>query len=170
MYTKTNKMEQLQQKIAELERQNQMMSALLSTNSTAITVSDAVGCILHKGKPPGLHECSRCRGNKDHTHFAYYAQRVDKNGYLMRSNALCNDCRTETDKERKDTLSKANKDGKIPPKPKPGDICPNCERPWGSVEEPRNWHRDHDAIKNEFRAWLCGDCNMAKHDHRHNIS
>ena len=74
-----------------------MMSALLSTNSTTITAGEAVG------KPPGIHECSRCRGNKDHAHFAYYAQRVNKNGYLMRSNALCNDCRTETDKERKDT-------------------------------------------------------------------
>ena len=47
---------------------------------------------------------------------------------------------------------------------------PIVKEKWGSEEDPRNWHRDHDAIKNTFRGWLCGDCNMAKHDHRFNIS
>jgi len=141
----------------------------LFTSST-IPMEEIKGCIFHKGKPPGLHECSKCRVSKDSSHYGYYTNRVDKNHYLMRSNALCKDCRMETEKERKDTLKKATKEGKIPTQPKPGDICPKCQRKWGSEEKPRNWHRDHDAIKNEFRGWLCGDCNMAQHDHRHGIS
>jgi hypothetical protein len=143
---------------------------LFQTNPTNVELFHAAGIILHNGKPPGLHKCSRCWCRKDSSHFGYYSCRVDKNGYLMRSNALCFDCRKVTNKERKDTLDKAKKAGKIPPKPKPGDICSNCVRPWGTPENPRNWHRDHDAIRNEFRRWLCGDCNMALHDHRHGKS
>lgn len=143
---------------------------LLRTNPNNVTFLHARGLILHKGKPPGLHKCSRCHAMKDSSHFGYYSCRVDKKGYLMRSNALCFDCRNETNKERKDTLDKAKKAGKIPPRPKPGDICPNCQRSWGTPENPRNWHRDHDAIQNIFRRWLCGDCNMALHDHRHGKS
>ena len=143
---------------------------LFQKNPTNVKLLQAKGIILHNGKPPGLHKCSRCCGMKDSSHFGYYSCRVDKNGYLMRSNALCFDCRKETDKERKDTLDNAKKAGKIPPKPNPGDICSNCHRSWGTPENPRNWHRDHDAIKNEFRRWLCGDCNMALHDHRHGKS
>jgi hypothetical protein len=154
---------QLKEEIAQLKQ-------LLEKNGSKVSVMDAVGCVLHKGRPPGLHECSTCREKKDSSHFNYYNQRIDQHGYLMRSNALCKTCGDESSKERKKTLEKANKEGKIPPKPEPGDICPNCNRNWGSIETPRNWHRDHDAIKNEFRRWLCGDCNMAQHDHRHGTS
>ena len=140
------------------------------TNSTNIVLNDIKGIIIHKGPPPGLHKCSRCREHKDNTHFTYYQQRVDKKGYLMRSNALCTICKYETNLKRNTTLKKAKAEGKIPPKPQGGDLCPNCNRHWGTKEEPRNWHRDHDAIRNVFRMWLCGDCNMAKHDHRHGIS
>jgi hypothetical protein len=160
----------LQTEIQNLKEQNIQLLNLKCTNTTAVSFQDAKGFILHKGEPPDLHECSRCREKKDSSHFGYYSQRVDKYGYLMRSNALCKDCRIETDKERKTTLKKAGDEGKIPPQPEAGATCPNCNRPWGSIDKPRNWHRDHDAIKNEFRRWLCGDCNMAKHDHRHGIS
>ena len=128
------------------------------------------GVIFHKGKPPGLHECSKCLVMKTNENFKYYNQRVDKSGYLMRSNALCLDCDKVMSVERKTTLDKATKNNEIKDKPLPGDICEKCNRKWGSKEQPRNWHRDHDAIQNKFRGWLCGDCNMAKHDHRHNIS
>ena len=162
------------EKIKMLEEENMKLkeyfAKIIATNPSGIAEQDVKGYIAHRGIPPGLHECSRCRENKDTTCFNYYNQRVDKNGYLMRSNALCKDCGVETDKERKETLKKAGKEGKIPPKPAPGDVCKYCNRNWGSKEQPRNWHRDHDAIKNEFRGWLCGDCNMAKHDHRHGIS
>ena len=128
------------------------------------------GGIYHYGKPPGLHECSKCRNNFDASHFTYYSKRVDKNNYLMRSNALCTVCSIEMNSERKSTLTKAKKNNEIGKKPEPGAKCPGCDRNWGTQEQPRNGHRDHDAIKNVFRGWLCGDCNMAKHDHRHNIS
>ena len=126
------------------------------------------GFISHYGKPRGNHECSKCRKNKPESQFSYYSKRVDKNDYLMRSNALCSECTNQFNKERKETMKK-DKD-KIPEKPEDGSICPNCNRAWGSKTQPRNWHRDHDAIKHEFRGWICGDCNMAKHDHRHNLS
>lgn len=144
---------------------------LLVTNPSSVSFHEAEGLILHRGKPPGEeHECSRCRQKKSHDDYKYYKCRVDKYGYLMRSNALCNDCEYETRKERESTLKAAIFENKIPPRPEPGDECPKCKRQWGTVENPRNWHRDHDAIKKEFRSWLCGDCNMANHDHRHNIS
>jgi hypothetical protein len=141
-----------------------------NSNGSAVDLEDAVGCILHKGKPPGLHECSKCGQYKDNQDYCYYKCRADKNGYLMRTNALCNQCKELTSKERRRTLSHAKSQNKIPPRPSPGDKCPQCKRKWGTIENPRNWHRDHDAIKNEFRRWLCGDCNMANHDHRYNIS
>jgi ribosomal protein L34E len=155
--------QQLKEKIKKYED-------LLATNKSKVSLVDAKGICLHKGPPPGLHECRECRTKKDCQHFGYYQNRIDKNGYLSRTNAVCNDCGVKLDKERKETLDKANKEGKIPPKPKGGDVCPKCERSWGSEEAPRNWHRDHDAIKNEFRGWLCGDCNMANHDHRYGTS
>jgi hypothetical protein len=154
----------------ELENRLKICETILSTNPSKVKLEEAVGCILHRGKPPGLHECSKCRIKKDNSNFNYYTSRIDKNGYLMRSNALCTICGVESDKERQETLKRAAKEGKIPPKPNPGDICPKCNRAWGAIDNPRNWHRDHDAIKNEFRGWLCGDCNMANHDHRHGIS
>lgn len=131
---------------------------------------DIKGFIAHRGEPPGLHECSKCRELKGNEHFKYYQNRVDKNGYLMRSNALCNPCDKIMRQERDSTLKKAQINNEIGEKPSPGSTCPNCSRAWGTPEQPRNWHRDHDAIQNVFRGWLCGDCNMAKHDHRHGTS
>lgn len=131
---------------------------------------DIKGFIAHKGEPPGLHECSKCFDLKGSEHYKYYQNRVDKHGYLMRSNALCNACDKSMRQERDSTLHKAKLNNEIGEKPCPGSVCPNCRRAWGTPEQPRNWHRDHDAIQNIFRGWLCGDCNMAKHDHRHGTS
>ena len=89
------------------------------------------GYSLHNGKPPGLHECSKCLKMLDNSHFKYYKHRVNKKGYLLRSNALCSECVKITNKERKTTLDKATKNNEIPPKPLPGDICPNCKRKVG---------------------------------------
>ena len=44
---------------------------------------DIKGFIAHRGEPPGLHECSKCRELKGSEHFKYYQNRVDKNGYLI---------------------------------------------------------------------------------------
>ena len=49
----------------------------------------------------------------------------------------------------------------ISPKPKKGDECPHCERPWSG-----NWHRHHEGDK--FIEWLCGHCNMSFSDQRNN--
>jgi hypothetical protein len=163
-------MEQLLSENEQLKEKIRRYEELLKTNKSKVSVSDATGVCLHKGEPPGLHECRECRVKKDSSFFGYYQNRIDKNGYLMRVNAVCRTCAVGLDEERNTTLQKANKEGKIPPKPKGGDECPKCTRAWGTEENPRNWHRDHDAIKNEFRGWLCGDCNMANHDHRHGLS
>jgi len=149
----------------------ELLFELYKKSNSKIALEDVKGIIFHKGTPPGdNHECSICRVKKAGDQFTYYQRRVSRYGYLMRTNAHCHDCEKTSTEERMTTLKTAATAGKIPPKPKPGDICPNCNRAWGSSEKPRNWHRDHDAIKNEFRRWLCGDCNMALHDHRHGKS
>lgn len=172
----------LKEQIELLKKENEKLKAQVKDNETILklvnetcknqkmTMNEIKGMKLHKGMPLGLHECSICREEKDNSAFSYYTGRVDKYGFLLRSNAHCKSCSKISTKERKDTLKKAEKEGKIPPKPKPGDICTNCNRKWGSHEQPRNWHQDHNQKTHEFRRWLCGDCNMALHDHRHNIS
>jgi hypothetical protein len=148
---------------------NDLSKVIQCTNTCKkIEIDDIKGYLCHKGPPPGLHECSKCREHKDNTHFKYYQQRVDNKGYLMRTNALCNLCSIKNKKEKDETMKKDK--NKIPKKPEPGSMCPNCKRSWGTKENPRNWHKDHDAIKHEFRGWLCGHCNMSKSDHRNGIS
>jgi uncharacterized protein with PIN domain len=114
--------------------------------------------ILTFGYPEKKLECRECFKNMDSTNFSFYLSRVDKNGFLMRSNALCNECSTESNKKRK----KVFETSVIPPKPKNGSICPNCDRSWSG-----NWHRHHEGDK--FIEWLCGHCNMSFSDQR-NIS
>ena len=148
---------------------NDLSRFIPSTNSCKkIEIDDIKGIIFHRGPPPGLHECSKCLEHKDNTHFTWYHQRVDKKGYRSRVNAHCSSCSEKVKKEKDETMKK-DKD-KIPEKPEPGSICPNCNRSWGTKENPRNWHKDHDAIKHEFRRWLCGHCNMSQSDHRNGIS
>lgn len=162
---------ELQRIVEILQKNPQFIDILLNPLSKLDNkICDIKGVICHKGKPPGQHECSRCRNMLDNSNFTYYSNRVDKNNYLMRSNALCSDCSKIMNDERKSTLKKAEINGEIKEKPAPGSKCPDCNRNWGTKENPRNWHRDHDAINNVFRGWLCGDCNMAKHDHRFGIS
>ena len=162
--------EQLRSENEQLKEKIRKYEELFKTNKSKVSITDAKGVCFHKGPPPGLDVCSHCDEKKDSSYFGYYQNRIDKNGYLQRSNAVCRTCGVKEDKERKDTLDRAEKEGKIPPKPNGGDICQKCNRKWGSIEKPKSWHRDHDAIKNEFRRWLCGDCNMALHDHRHGTS
>jgi hypothetical protein len=174
MSVKTSEINELTEKIIGSIGQDKFILFLKSIENEIQVESksniEKLEVVFHKGKPDGLHECSRCRELKTSSNYNYYSKRIDKNGYLMRSNALCVDCTIETNQERSSTLNKAKKNNEIGKKPEPGDICTGCNRSWGTKEQPRNWHRDHDAKKNEFRGWLCGDCNMAKHDHRHDIS
>lgn len=111
--------------------------------------------ILTKGIPTSFMECRECRRLLNPDVFSYYLSRVDQNGYLMRSNALCYDCSTNSNKQRKKVLDSSD----IPPKPKKGEECPNCNRKWSG-----NWHRHHE--KENFISWLCGHCNMSFSDQR----
>jgi hypothetical protein len=116
---------------------------------------ETLNIILTKGFPVGDMECRECRNNLSPDFFSYYLSRVDQNGYLMRSNALCNICSLKSNKQRKNVLDNA----KIPLKPKRGDECSNCNRPWNG-----NWHRHHEGDK--FISWMCGHCNMSFSDQR----
>lgn len=123
----------------------------------SIDGDENINIILSKGLPTKKLECRECRGVLPSESFNYYSARVDKDGYLMRSNALCNTCSNESDKKRKKVLDSAN----IPNKPKKGDECPNCKRYWRG-----NWHRHH--VGENFVSWLCGHCNMSFSDQRNN--
>ncbi len=116
-----------------------------------------VKLILTYGYPSGMKKCRECGELLTSENFKYYLGRVDKNGYLMRSNALCNSCSKISNKQRQDVFEKDKK--KIPDKPKNNDICPSCDREWDG-----NWHKHH--IDNDFICWICGDCNMSFRDQR----
>ena len=111
--------------------------------------------ILTKGIPTKKMRCRECDEMKDPTKYSFYKSRVDANGYLMRSNALCNECSEQTNKQRKKVLDNAI----IPEKPKKGDVCENCKRSWDG-----NWHRHH--IGDKFISYICGHCNMSFSDQR----
>jgi hypothetical protein len=111
--------------------------------------------IISKGIPPKLMECRECRQELESHHFSYYQGRVSEDGHLMRSNALCYECSTKSNKERQKAFDNS---GDIP-KPKKGSVCPSCERKWSG-----NWHRHH--VGEEVLGWLCGPCNMSMYDQR----
>ena len=114
--------------------------------------------ILTKGISEDYLECRECKKFLKSNYFSYYLSRVDKYGYLMRSNAICNFCKKPIDSDRNIVLSKVDKSTK----PKKGSVCPNCNRVWSN-----NWHRHH--VGNEFIGWWCGECNMRHADQRNKI-
>ena len=118
-----------------------------------------VKLILTYGYPKDMMECRECGLCLPPENFSYYLGRVDQNGFLMRSNALCNGCATKSNKQRKDVFENSI----IPEKPKDGDICAFCSRAWYG-----KWHRHH--IDDEFIAWYCGDCNMSFRDQRRKLN
>ena len=116
--------------------------------------------ILSNGIPPGIAQCSECKENLPTDQFSYYQGRVGQEGYLNRSNALCHACQKSTQANRKRAFQKAD----IPPKPRPGSICPECNRAWYGA-----WHRNHSHEKGDrgkFLGWVCNICNMRFHDRR----
>jgi hypothetical protein len=114
-----------------------------------------VSVILTKGLPTEQMKCRECNEMKDPTKFSFYKSRVDANGYLMRSNALCDECSTHSNKQRKEVLDNSI----IPEKPNKGDVCPHCKRSWDG-----NWHRHH--VGESFISYICGHCNMSFSDQR----
>lgn len=125
----------------------------------------SIGISMTLGYPDTLshdkYKCSRCHEKKDYTKFSFYLSRIDSDGYLMRSNAICDTCSNEQNKKRQKILNEANDKGLIPDKPNSGDICEGCGREWHG-----NWHRHHDDKTHEFISWLCGHCNMSQSDQR----
>lgn len=144
--------------ILELHKRGLLTEA--KSNSVIIkelNENSKISVILTKGLPLENMECRECRKSLDSFHFRYYLSRVDQNGFLMRSNALCDNCAKNSNKQRKKVLDNSQ----IPLKPKKGSECPHCERPWKG-----NWHRHHEGDK--FIEWLCGHCNMSFSDQRNN--
>ena len=119
--------------------------------------SDTIKVIVTNGVPAGTSECSQCRKQLDDEEFSYYQARVNKRGYLSRSNALCRACSGRLNAERKEILDQAD----IPPKPAKGGVCPKCNRKWWD-----SWHRDHSYETEKFRGWIYGNCNMRASDRR----
>ena len=121
--------------------------------------NEKIKFILTSGEPKGTDECRECHKILSTSRFSYYQARVKQDGYLGRSNALCEDCSKKSMINRNKILEKDK--NKIPKKPKKGDICKRCGRKWKG-----KWHRDHDEKTKEFNIWLCGNCNMSKGDQR----
>ena len=145
--------------IKELNKRGLMTNA--KSNDTILNnldVNQNLKLILTRGIPVENMECRECRNSLNPNYFTYYLSRVDQKGYLMRSNALCNECSLKSNKQRKKVLDRAN----IPSKPKKGEECSNCNRPWSG-----NWHRHHEG--DDFISWLCGHCNMSFSDQRNKI-
>jgi hypothetical protein len=142
--------------IIELNRRN------LITNSKSnesilknLNNTNDVQFVLTYGLPKEFMECRECCECLHPENFSYYMSRVDQNGYLMRSNALCDKCGKKNNKQRLNVF----KNSKIPKKPNKGAVCLNCDRKWSG-----NWHRHHEGDK--FVNWLCGHCNMSFSDQR----
>lgn len=120
-----------------------------------LDLNENLKIILTRGIPTKNMECRECRNMLSPDKFSYYLSRVDQNGFLMRSNALCDVCTIKSNSQRKKVLDIAD----IPPKPKKGSECPNCNRSWSG-----NWHRHHEG--DDFISWMCGHCNMSLSDQR----
>jgi len=115
--------------------------------------------VLTYGEPKGTNKCSRCMQEFPCEEFSYYQSRVNKDGHLMRSNAVCTSCGKKTTVELKEAKRlHEKKHGKIP-KPNPGDECLHCKRTWNG-----NWHLHHQGDK--IIGYICGHCNMSFSDHR----
>lgn len=142
--------------ILELYRR-ELMTNSKSNDSIVNNINTAndVKVILTYGLPNDCMECRECGECLDPKNFSYYMSRVDQNGYLMRSNALCNNCGKHSNAQRK----KVFENSIIPKKPKKGSECPHCGRKWSG-----NWHRHHEG--DDFINWLCGHCNMSFSDQR----
>lgn len=147
-------------KTSNKELINELTIRGLLTNSKSNSIlldnlNDNVKLILTYGEPSGNMKCRECKESKDVNCFSFYQARVGADGFLLRSNAICCECSKLSNKQRKKVLDNAN----VPPKPKSGDVCSNCEREWDG-----NWHRHH--VGDKFIAYICGHCNMSFSDQR----
>jgi hypothetical protein len=146
----------------EIMKELSKRDLLTNTKSNNIIIKENlenVKLILTMGIPQNLLECRECLQFLPSTEFTFYQGRVDKNGYLMRSNALCISCSKKINNGRSEVFKKSKKI----PKPKKGDICPKCERSWNG-----NWHKHH--IDDTVLGYICGHCNMSLSDQRNKLN
>ena len=141
--------------IMELHRRGMLTSFKL--HPKLLETPDQLKVILTRGVPTDLKECSHCGEKKERNQFQHYQSRVNsRTGFLHPTNSVCRSCIKAHRKELKEACAKAD----IPPRPSSGAICPHCERSWTGA-----WQRHHEP-GGDFKAWLCGHCNMSFSDHR----
>jgi len=140
--------------ILELNKRGLLTSSEYNSEFVENPTED-IKVIVSKGVIKESLVCRECKEEKTTDNFSFYQARVDKNGYLMRSNALCIDCKNILNKERQFAF----KNSDLTVKPEPGTVCPKCSRPWSN-----NWHKHHEGDK--FIDWWCGECNMRHADQR----
>ena len=80
----------------------------------------------------------------------------------MHPNKRCPACRKKANKDLKEAIKKAEKEGTLPSKPKSGDKCPNCGVPCF-----KTWHLHHS--KGKIIAYWCNECNMRESDHKKSV-
>ena len=97
--------------------------------------------------------CSVCKEEKDNSHFSFYQDRItkrgEKAGYRLRVNTNCRECTSKNNKVVQ-RLKKIH----LSSKPSPNSPCPCCHRITLKFEI------DHDHKTEEFRGWICKDCNV----------
>ncbi len=112
--------------------------------------------VLSLGQKNDQMDCTRCNTKFMPT---VYQSRVAKDGYFINPNSVCDSCLKNSDKEKKGSMKKAISEGRKIEKPKKGDICPKCNKPWF-----KSWHADH--VGDTFNQYTCLPCNTGKQDHR----
>ena len=101
--------------------------------------------------PQGTCICSVCNEEKDNLDYSWYRNRHTQDGYRLRANTNCSDCRKRLRKELSDirkTIIKSH------PQPPYGSSCDLCNKP-----VHKNWQLDHCHETGKFRGWLCKGCN-----------
>ena len=101
--------------------------------------------------PQGTCVCSVCNKEKDNLDYLWYKNRHTQDGYRLRTNTNCSDCRKRLRKELSDIRKKIIKSH---PQPPYGSSCDLCNKP-----VYKNWQLDHCHETGKFRGWLCKGCN-----------